>query len=121
MPWEELPLGAQDLGLTANGKIGWNSALQLAMGDPAWVDVMWDAAERTLGIRAVNSPTGIPITKNPSTSTYTIDTPDILTAASISVEETYSAEPESWVETDAGGGWAEWFAFNPIYYITLPE
>jgi hypothetical protein len=121
MAWVDLPLGNKELSINTNGTIEWNAALQLAMGDPAWVDVMWDAIERTLGIRAVNAPLGVPVYKEPKSGEYSIDSADILTAAGITVAETLNGEPDSWVETDAGGGWAEWFGFNPIYYLTVPE
>lgn len=121
MSWVEIALPSTELAFRANGKIAWNSALQLMMGDPAWVDLMWDAAERTLGIRAVNSPTGFPVSPEPEGSEYMIDSADALDAAGISVDENVSGAPESWQETKAGTGWNEWFGYNPIHYITIPE
>lgn len=121
MAWQELTLGAQELALNANGAMEWNAALQLAMGDPAWVDIMWDEGERKLGLRPVNAPAGLPISKEPKTGEYTIDSASILATEGISVAENYAAEPETWAQTDAGTGWEEGFGLNPIYYITLPE
>ena len=121
MTWIDLPLGTQELALNADGSMEWNAALQLAMGDPAWVDVMWDATQRTLGIRAVNSATGIPVYKEPKAGEYSIATAAILNTAGISVDAPYAAEPDRWIQSSAGGGGLEpWFGFNAIYYITLP-
>jgi hypothetical protein len=121
MSWEDLPLGANNLEIKADGEIKWNAALQLAMGDPAWVDVMWDASARTLGIRAVNAPLGVPVYKETQTGEYSVNSAAILAAAGVTIGDDLAGEPESWVETNSGGGLAQWFGFNPIYYLTVPE
>ena len=121
MSWTELPLGPLELGLRADGVIEWNAALQLAMGDPTWVDVMWDATANTLGIRAVNAATGIPIYKEPDKGEYTLFTTAILATAGISVATNYTAEPSTWTETAVPGGQSPtWTGYQPIYYVTLP-
>lgn len=119
MPFIELLPPTAELSLRADGVIEWNTALQLAMGDPTWVDLMWDSANRYLGIRAVNSATGIPVSKEPQSGEYRVDSNDILTSAGISVDDTASAEPETWYQTELNTG--AWFGYNPIHYITLPE
>ena len=65
MAWQELDLGAKELVVEGQRHYGWNAPCSLAMGDPAWVDIMWDASERYLGIRAVNAATGVPVDKEP--------------------------------------------------------
>jgi hypothetical protein len=101
--------------------IKWNTALQLQMGDPAWVDLMWDASAKTLGIRAINSATGIPIVKEPEGSEYYLDSYDALDAAGVPVDITVGGAPDSWIQsTSLGPGTSVWFGYLTIYYITLP-
>ncbi len=121
MPWVELNQTTPKLTLHTTGKLTWNTALQLRLGDPKWVDLMWNAETRQLGIRNVRSVTGLPVAAEPEQSDYKIDSSDILTEAGISVEENLVAEPETWQQTNAGTGWDEWFGYNPIYHITVPE
>lgn len=124
MAWTELTPATAELSLKTTGVIEWNTRLQLAMGDPDWVNLMWDAGNRELGIRAVNSPTGQPVAKEPETGEFRIDSAEILNRAGISVAENVSAEPETWynptapptIDPEASG-----FGYNAIYYITLPE
>lgn len=119
MPFIELIAPNANLALKADGTLEWNTALQLIMGDPVWVDLMWDEATRQLGIRAVNSPTGIPVYKEPETGEYRVDSAEILAAANITVATTTEAEPEMWYQQNLHEG--QWFGYNPIYYITIPE
>jgi hypothetical protein len=121
MPWTELDLGTAELALKDDGSMEWNAALQQKMGDPAWVEIMWDATQRWLGIRAVNAATGVPIEKEPKTGEYSIDSAAILTAAAISVDETVSDEPQKYLRTVAEGITDPLFGTNAIYYITVPE
>ena len=123
MAWVELTLPTASLSVDTDGVIQWNSGLQLLMGDPVWVDLMWDAAENRMGVRAVNSPTGIPVVKEPEGSEYKLDSEDLVADAGITVDENVEAEPDTWQQVEAGGGAtpATWFGYDTIYYITLPE
>ena len=121
MTWVEIDLPAPELTAKDDGVVEWNSALQLLMGDPNWVDLMYNAADNTLGVRGVNSATGFPVVAEPEGSEYKIDSAAAIDAAGITISETTTAEPEKWHQTQAGGpGEIGWFGYNPIYYITLP-
>jgi hypothetical protein len=119
MPFVELAAITANLAVKQDGTIEWNTALQLTMGDPVWVDLMWDASERRLGIRAVNSATGIPVYKEAEAGEYRVDSQEILEANGITVDEKIDGEPEKWYQITQAEG--DWFGYNPIYYITLPE
>jgi hypothetical protein len=121
MPWVELDTGVPELILRTDGVLEWNTALQRALGDPQWVDLMWDATERWLGVRGVSAATGLSVSAEPRTGEYRIDSAAALAAVGVSVAENLAAEPDSWVQDEAGAGWAEWFGYNPIYYIVIPE
>jgi hypothetical protein len=120
MSWVELTTPAAELELKSNGEITWNTRLQILLGDPEWVDVMWDSANRHLGIRSNNSPNGLPIVAEPESNEFKLDSAAVLTAANISVANNVSAEPDQWIQSNAADGWADWFSYPPIFYITLP-
>ena len=123
MPWVEVTSGTPELTFTDDGVLKWNTALQLLMGDPKWVDIMryLTGTKSQIGIRAVNSPTGLPVIAEPEGSEYKLDSPAILAAAGISVAVTVTGEPDSWQQTTAPGtGSSQWFGYQPIYYLTLP-
>ncbi|GAI49227.1 unnamed protein product, partial [marine sediment metagenome] len=117
MPWTEISTGTAQLTFTNTGLVEWNTALQLKMGAPTWVELMCNVADGTLGIRAVNSPSGFPIVAEPEGSEYKIDSVAALEAAGISVANTITVEPESWYQPTAPGtGPSVWFGHEPIYY-----
>lgn len=119
MSWVEIQLPAIELNIQ-NGVVKWNSALQLMMSDPKWVELMWDAVANTLGIRATYAATGIPVVEEPEGSEYKIDSQAALSAAGITTGSA-SGSPSSWrQETASGSGDPKWFNYNPIYYLTLP-
>lgn len=122
MAWEELLPPAAELELK-NGVVKWNVALHLLMGHPQWVDLMWNADQNQLGIRAVNSATGLCVIEEQEGSEFKLDSESILDDAGVPTDITVSAEPDTWVQTNAGPGPgpATWFGYNTIYYLTLPE
>lgn len=105
----------------ANGSLEWNTALQLTMGDPTWIDIMWDSEDRLLGIRAVNSPTGFPVEKEPKSGEYTVPSRPVLSAYDITIPEKVSGPPEVWTQDQGAGYGPLWFGHNIIYYLTVPE
>jgi hypothetical protein len=96
MPWLDVSLPTWELEL-ADGVVKWNTALQLAMGDPAWVDLLWDAEARTIGIRAVNAPLG-----------------------GVPVDVTVRGEPSVFKPTVFPSGWLPGDR-ETIYYLAVPE
>lgn len=121
MSWLEIQVGTAQLSLRKSGNFIWNTALQLQMGGPAWVEVMHDSAAGTVGIRAVNAPHGFPVVSDAVNDQYKIGSGTAITAAGISVDPALTAEPATWVQTTApGSGPSEWFGHQPIYYLTLP-
>ena len=96
MPWEEQNTGTPELILRVDGILEWNTALQRALGDPHWVDLMWDVANQRLGIRNISAATGLPVSAEPQRGEYTIDSAANLTAAGISVAENLAAEPDGY-------------------------
>jgi hypothetical protein len=119
MPWLDVSLPTWELEL-ADGVVKWNTALQLAMGDPAWVDLLWDAEARTIGIRAVNAPLGIPVVKEPSGSEYKLDSSESLEAVGVPVDVTVRGEPSVFKPTVFPSGWLPGDR-ETIYYLAVPE
>jgi len=117
MGWTEITTGTPQLTLTNTGLLEWNTALQIKLGNPAWVNLMWDPVERRLGLRGVYAMDGLPVCAEPDKSEYKIDSSGPLTAAGVSVDQTVSAEPDQY----PGDHIEDWAISNTIFYITLPE
>jgi len=118
MPWVEIPTAPAQLALNNRGQLSWNTTLQVLLGDPKWVDLMWESNTRCLGIRKNNAPGGLLVSAQGNE--FKINSAAALTAAGISVAETVQATPQEWIQVTANTGWAEWFGYPPIFYITLP-
>lgn len=116
MGWTEITAGAPELTLNTNGLLEWNTALQIQLGNPTWVNLMWDPDERRLGLRGVYAQQGLPVYAEPDKSEYKIDSPDLLTAAGITVDQTVSAAPDQY----PGDHIEDSAISNTIFYITLP-
>ena len=122
MAWVELFPTPTELQLN-NGVVKWNTALQITMGDPEWVELMHDSANGRLGIRATYASTGLPVVKEPEGSEYWVDSELLLDAAGVPIDITVSAAPpEQWRQSEAGSGATpnEWFGSGTIYYLELP-
>jgi len=119
MAWAEISTAPPLLTLGSNGQVSWNNALQILLGDPKWVDLMWDNNTSRLGIRQSNVPDGLPVIAEPEGLEWKIASTNALTAAGISVPNNVEATPEQWVQSNAEAGWAEWFGYPTIYYITI--
>jgi len=122
MAWIELFPAATGLQLK-NGVLKWNTALQVSMGDPLWVELMHDSANGQVGIRATNAATGLPVIKEPENGEYWIDSADLLDSAGVPIDITVNAlPPEEWRQVVAGGGPVpnDWFGYQTIYYLELP-
>ena len=117
MPWTEITAGTPELTFKTNGLLEWNTALQILLSDPSWVNLMWDPDERHLGVRGVCFMQGLPVYSEKDKGEYKIDSSDLPNEAGISVNETLSAEPTKATEPIRTGE----FAYFPIYHITLPE
>ena len=120
MAWAELFPDALGLELK-DGVLTWNTALQIGMGDPPWVELMYDSANGWLGIRSANLATGLPVVKEPESSEYKLDSEDLLDDAGVPTDITVSASPpDSWRQATGGVGEELHFNKPAIYYLTLP-
>ncbi len=116
MPWVEISTGTPELTFKDDGAIEWNTSLQLLMGAPTWVELMYNAAQHKLGIRTVNAPSGFPVVAEPEGSQYKIDSAAALDAAGVSVDDTVSAVPESYYANTMN----HLTGYQRTYYLTLP-
>lgn len=114
MPWSELTTGTPQLTLKATGKVEWNIALQILLGNPSWVQLMWDTDTNRLGIRGIYAQMGWPVEVLPEESVYKIHCADALDAAGVPVDDDVSGEPMKWTGVD------DWIPDQPTYYINLP-
>ena len=120
MAWAELFPDALGLQLK-NGVVKWNTALQMHMGDPPWVELMYDSANGWLGIRSANLPTGLPVIKDLAVGEYKIDSEALLDDAGVPIDITVNAlPPDSWRQATGGVGEELHFNKPAIYYLTLP-
>lgn len=118
MAWVNLSLPALQLNVRSDGWLEWNAALQILMDDPGWVDVMWDAATRQLGIRESKHTYGIPVVREPEAPEYKANAVEVFDVAGITLTDV-TGIPEIAVEpADVGG--SGWFGHGPIYYLILP-
>lgn len=119
MAWALVSTGDAMMGLRANGSLEWNMALQAVLGDPKWVDVLWDSDERYLGLRCNYVTEGFPVHCQPDEGTFKVDSADILDDAGISVDSGYKAVV---VRTDEPVLGSDGALYNPepVWYITLP-
>ena len=120
MAWTLISTGDAELTLLANGSVEWNTALQAALGDPKWVDLLWEPDERWLGVRVNYITEGLPVYSELDNGEFKIDSGDILDEAGVSVDDNYSAVP---VRTAAPlvGSEGALYSAEPVWYITLPE
>jgi hypothetical protein len=123
MAWAELETAARELTIKDTGVVEWNTSLQITMGDPKWIQLMWDSSERWLGVRGVNSPHGFIVNVDEEAGEFKIDSADALSGAGISIAQTQSGEPEKWVDLDTGIPTDPLFGYpyQPIYYLSIPE
>lgn len=127
MAWVELEPSAAELTIRDTGVVEWNTGLQIAMYDPKWVQLMWDSAERWLGVRGwVNSATGFIVNVDEEMGEFKIDSAAVLSAAGVTIAQTQSGPPEKWVDAEIGtpGVPVELpfgYPYQPIYYLTVPE
>ena len=126
MAWAELEPSAAELTIRDTGVVEWNTSLQIVMGDPKWVQLMWDSARRWLGVRGwVNSPHGFIVNVDEDAGEFKIDSEAVLSGAGITIAETQSGEPETWLDPEPEPGILAdpqfGYPYQPIYYLTLPE
>ena len=120
MAWVELFPATLELELE-NGVVKWNAALQIGMGDPPWVELMYDSANGWLGIRSANVATGMPVVREPESSEYRIDSEALLDDAGVPIDITVNAlPPDSWRQATGGVGEELHFNKPATYYLTLP-
>jgi hypothetical protein len=123
MAWAEVEPGAAELTIKDTGVVEWNTRLQSVMGDPGWIQLMWDSAERWLGVRPLNVPHGFAVNKDEEEGEFKLDTADALAAAGISITSTISGEPTKFYDSEAEVPVDPLFGYPyaPIYYLTVPE
>jgi len=123
MAWAEVEPGTAELTIQDSGVIEWNMRLQSVMGDPGWVQLMWDSAERWLGVRPLNVSHGFPVGKEQQSGEFKIDSADALDAAGIVIADTLSGEPVKFYETEAEIPVDPLFGYPyaPVYYLVVPE
>ena len=119
MAWTLIATGEAELTLAKNGGVEWNAALQGMLGDPEWVDLLWEPDERWLGIRCNYVTEGFPVDGKPDKGEFKVDSGDMLDEAGVSVDEKYSAVPVRTAEPVVGTEGALYSA-EPVWYITLP-
>lgn len=103
--WTKINLEPAQITLHKNGKITWNTPLQLALKSPLWVDVMWDDDKQRIGIRAMTKQLGFPVIHEEQDGEYKILSAEALTIAGISTDENVTDVAKSNEE---------------IQYITIP-
>ena len=120
MAWTLIATGEAELTLAKNGGVEWNAALQGMLGDPEWVDLLWEPAERWLGVRCNYVTDGWPVYSELDNGEFKVDSGDALDEAGVSVDENYSAVPVKTAEPVLGPDGALYNP-EPVWYITVPE
>ena len=88
--WTKVSLEPAELTLHSTGGLTWNTALQLEMNSPRWIDIMWDAATNRLGIRPMTKEVGFPVIEDEGE--YKALSAGALNLADISVDENVSSQ-----------------------------
>ena len=82
MAWAELEPGVAQLTIKDTGVVEWNTSLQITMGDPKWVQLLWDSSERWLGVRGWrNSAHGFIVNVDEDAGEFKIDSEAVLDGA----------------------------------------
>ena len=116
MAWQELVPPSAELSLKTSGVVEWNTALQVLLGNPKWVGLVWDSSSRWLGIHRRDQDAGFPVYCEPESGEFRIDSADALNAVGVSVASNHAASPTEW--TNDG-------SYRPhgrpsVFFVTIP-
>lgn len=96
MPWQKLRprisarVRVPAIGIQKNGRIAWNEGTQKALGEPEWVELLYDEKEKKLGLRKVEqSEEAFPVRKAGRQRTWGISALGALKSIGIEIDAAY--------------------------------
>ncbi len=120
MAWTKITAGEPELTFSDEGILEWNTALQVLLGSPEWVDLLWEPDDRKLGLRCNYISEGFPVYAELDQGEFQIDSAEALGKAGVSVEETFADTPVR-MPAPLVGFEGALYSSEPVWYITIPE
>jgi hypothetical protein len=97
MPWRKLKRRSSikstkpAISIQKNGRIAWNQGTQNVLGNPTFVELLYDDVHRMLGVRAVSEENteSFPVYKSPKQNTWGIHAKGALDTVGVMVDKSF--------------------------------